>query len=405
MDVREFRDQRHPCHIDPSPIIDRDSFRPRPPIDQHHRQLTKPDLCRRREMPRSPSPTSSLIGPSRSNSVVRQQEKKPYERPSNGNAISSSNTQNNAAQQQGLLGGLKRSLSRWFSASPAPAEVDPTPRTSHSDERKMPTSTSIDSTKRQAPQMSPERAGTPSKKQRVVSPNRLDVQGRAVESFNVQEYGSSRLPTQRQDRQRVPNYARPFGTIESASSSTSMTRSRTMGGGYNDPPVSMLAASPARNATRPSTSASSGMRRSETMTLHVDRSKNTPASPSNGSFRSPLYGPGISRSSTLGNLAAPAGRMSSPFRSQPEAAEKVAYRQRAMKEGSTVPASPGRTGLRSQSRMDVELTNTRVGRTRSIAVHSGRAQLIYFPVLCSGRHENRLRLPLALNRLVVRCRR
>lgn len=314
-------------------------------------------------MPRSPSPTGSLIGPSRSNSVARQHEKKPYERPSNGN-VSSGNNQNANEQQAGLLGGLKRSLSRWFSASPAPAEVDAnsTHRTSNSDERKMSTSTSLESSKRQAPRMSPERAGTPSKKQRVTSPQRFEVQGRAVESFNVREYGSSRLPTQRQDRERVPNYARPFGTTESGSSSTSMTRSRTTGGGYNDPPVSLLAGSPARTSLKPSSS-SSGMRRSETMTLNLDREKNVPASPASRSFRSPLYTSTststMSRSSTLGSIASPSGRMSSPFRGQQEAAERVA-RQRAMREGSSVPASPSRSGLRSQSRMDVEPTNNRV---------------------------------------------
>ena len=337
-------------------------------------------------MPRSPSPTSSLIGPSRSNSVARQHhEKKPYERPSNGNASNGSDNQNQIGQN-GLLGGLKRSFSRWFSPGPVSSQSDSALSMSNGEERQktnptstsIPTSTSLDSAKRPPPQMSPERAGTPSKKQRVASPQsqsqsrRFEVQGRAVESFNVQEYGSSRLPTQRgeHNRQRVPNYARPFGSASGdAEEGSSITRSRTMGGlgGYNDPPGSMLAGSPAtsRNVGRNSSPSVSGMRRSETMTLHVDRDRergSNNATRLSTSTRSPLYTSGsIPRSNTLGSLVAPAsGRMSSPFRGQQEAAERVA-RQRAMREGSlSLGGSPMRQshsqsqGLRSSSRMEIE---------------------------------------------------
>jgi len=307
-------------------------------------------------MPRSPSPTDSLIGPSRSNSVVRQYEKKPYERPTGG-----SNAQPPAAQN-GLLGGLKRSLSRWFSSPvpDAPVQRKVTPEREERALSRRPRSPPARSNqlselaetpKRQAPQMSPER-GTPSKKQRIVSPSRLDVQGRAVESFNVREYTSSRLPTRTSSG--VPNYARPFGTSEVTGGG--MSRSQTTGA-YNDPPLSLLA-SPASRQKGPS---SGGIRRSETMTLNLDRStpqRNHLASPllSSTSMKSPLYSAsGLSRSSTAGNLSVGSsmGRTSSPMRGQQEAAERAA-RQKVIREGSFVPPSPSRHGLRSSSRMDVD---------------------------------------------------
>jgi hypothetical protein len=160
-----------------------------------------------------------------------------------------------------------------------------------------------------------------------------------------------------------------------------MSRSQTTGA-YNDPPLSLLA-SP---ASRQKGLSSGGIRRSETMTLNLDRSTSQRthlASPllSSTATKSPLYSAsGLSRSSTAGNLSASSsmGRISSPLRGQQEAAERAA-RQKLIREGSFVPPSPSRHGLRSSSRMDVDNYRVSLGIDRTVDRHTHSSSVSLLP--------------------------
>jgi hypothetical protein len=316
------------------------------------------------------SPPTSHFGPSRSGSV-RRQVGKPYDRPS-----SSSVPPNlpRSTSQNGLFGGLKRRLSTWFTNGNQDSEAETEraeSRERHTGqdenvEQKVRAGSQVQKktefSKRQAPQMSPER-GTPSKKQRVVSPSRLEVQGRAVEAINVREYDGSRLAT-RYGTGTV-NYARPMG----AEKAGGMSRSQTIGGGYNDPPLGLLAGSPARSSKL----SLNGLKRSDTMKLNLEApgSRAGPVMPYGSPYKSPIYSSsasnlGVSRSTTLGSLASPSmvapgsPVTRSPYKGQEEAAERAA-RSRALREGSVVRegsvtpmGSPVRRLTRASTRMEVE---------------------------------------------------
>lgn len=342
--------------------------------------------------PSSVSPSSSLFGPSRSNSVARRSERKPYSRPGSPAGFDSPRQQP-APAQNGILGGLKRSLSRWFSStnlqelaqsqaqnrsssptlegsshsrqtSQGTAQLADIP-SSPPDMKQLKVSDRTPNSKRLAPKISPER-GTPSKKQRTTSP------GRWRDRSNPQAYD------------RELNALATKKSIPRISGTSQMSRSQTLGA-YNDPPLSMLAESPgqaSRSKGLPKSStlfktSGQGLRRSETTLRLSDESvglqphRHVRASP----LRSPIYPShppstalsggsrlpysplpsGLSKSITLSNLAISSPRQNASAEAAGTLTSKS--RGRLVRGGSSTPATaltPTRRGLRSQSRLELD---------------------------------------------------